>query len=146
MPRGTEPALITCRAEPPDPARETISPSPTVTDSTDGTDPEDSASRAGSPEVSTHRPSVAMPMGSTSYRSVSMADRIRPALAQDTACSVLRPPNTTATRILGCPTRPPVRPASQSPQAEVQSEPPGYGLLSASRATYASEMRSSASS
>src|SRR5690242_1137710 len=38
-----------------------------------------------------------------------MADRIRPALAQDTACSVLRPPNTTATRIFSCPTRPPVR-------------------------------------
>src|SRR5690242_7378507 len=44
-----------------------------------------------------------------------MADRIRPALAQDMACSVLRPPNTTATRIFSCPTRPPS--ATQSIQS-----------------------------
>ncbi len=74
-----------------------------ATDSTVGSVPPVSASRAGSPEVSTHRPSVAMPIGSTSYRSGSMAERISPALAHDTACSVLRPPNTTATRILRCP-------------------------------------------
>src|SRR5690242_6639131 len=61
-----------------------------------------------------------MPMGSTSYRSGSMADRIRPALAHDTACSVLRPPNTTATRILGCPTHPPV----PKPEAEARSPKP----------------------
>ena len=102
-----------------------ISAPATATDSTEGTDPAESASRAGSPEVSTQRPSVAMPMGSTSYRSGSMADKIRPALAQDTACSLLRPPNTTATRILRCPcTRPPVG---------TNSEP--YGLLRDSRAT-----------
>jgi len=75
-----------------------ISEPGSATDSTDGEEPEDSASRATSPEVSTHRPSVAMPIGSTSYRSRSMAESTRPALAQDTACSVLRPPNTTATR------------------------------------------------
>src|ERR1700691_3266886 len=33
-----------------------------------------------------------------------MADRTRPALAQETACSVLRPPNTTAIRIFRGPT------------------------------------------
>src|SRR5580692_7126054 len=37
-----------------------------------------------------------------------MAESTSPALAQDTACSALRPPNTTATRILRCPcTHPP---------------------------------------
>jgi len=34
--------------------------------STDGGSPEPSASRAGSPEVSIHRPSRAMPIGTTS--------------------------------------------------------------------------------
>ena len=43
-----------------------ISAPATVTDSTEGSVPPDSASRAGSPEVSTQRPSVAMPIGSTS--------------------------------------------------------------------------------
>ena len=71
-----------------------------ATASTDGEDPDDSASRAGSAEVSTHRPSRAIPIGTTSYRSGSMPPRISPALAHDTACSLLRPPNTTATRIL----------------------------------------------
>src|ERR1700678_67878 len=43
-----------------------------------------------------------MPIGTTSYLSRSMAPRKSPALAHDTACSALRPPNTTATRTLRC--------------------------------------------
>ncbi len=73
-----------------------------ATASTDGGSSEFSASRAGSPEVSTHRPSRAMPIGTTSYLSLSMAPSTSPALAHDTACSALRPPNTTATRTLRC--------------------------------------------
>src|SRR3984885_3185506 len=71
-----------------------------ATASTEGLAPDVSASRAGSPEVSTHRPSRVMPIGTTSYRCGSMPPRMSPALAHDTACSLLRPPNTTATRIL----------------------------------------------
>jgi len=64
---GTSPAAVTCKA-PPRPAegRGVISAPGTATASTEGSEADDSASRAGSAEVSTHRPSVAMPMGSTS--------------------------------------------------------------------------------
>ena len=44
-----------------------------------------------------------------------MADRTKPALAQETACSVLRPPNTTATRIFRCPDA--ISPDAISPDA-----------------------------
>src|SRR5919112_2813230 len=54
--------------------------------------------------ASTHRPSVAMPTGTTSYRSGSSAAITLPAETQEMACSALRPPNTTATRTLpACP-------------------------------------------
>jgi hypothetical protein len=56
-------------------------------------------SRAGSPAASTHRPSRVMPTGTTSYWSGSSAVRMLPALTQEMACSELRPPNTTATRV-----------------------------------------------
>src|SRR5260370_8629320 len=53
-----------------------------------------------------------------------MADRIRPALAQETACSVLRPPNTTATRILRCPcTHPPVLSGANPPATRTRQPP-----------------------
>src|SRR6516225_9657608 len=45
-----------------------------------------------------------------------MAESTRPALAQDTACSVLRPPNTTATRTFPV-TRPP------SPETSPETSP-----------------------
>ena len=60
--RGTEPGELTCK----DPPSGTIDVPGTATASTDGDDPADSARRPGSSEVSTHRPSVAMPIGSTS--------------------------------------------------------------------------------
>src|SRR5690606_36801535 len=46
----------------------------------------------------THRPSVVIPIGTTSYLSRSSARSTLPAVTHDTACSELRPPNTTATR------------------------------------------------
>ena len=55
-------------------------------------------SRSGSPDSSTQRPSVAMPTGTTSYFSLSMACSTLPAVTQEMACSLERPPNTTATR------------------------------------------------
>ncbi len=60
--RGTEPGELTES----EPACGTISAPGTATASTDGSDPADKERRPGSPEVSTHRPSAAMPMGSTS--------------------------------------------------------------------------------
>ena len=60
----------------------------------------DAAARAGSPPASTQRPSGVMPTGTTSYSSRSSAASTLPALTQEMACSVLRPPNTTATRTL----------------------------------------------
>ena len=58
--------------------------------------------RCGSPLVSTQRPSRVMPTGTTSYSSVLSAARMLPPLTQEMACSVLRPPKTTATRSLSC--------------------------------------------
>src|SRR4051812_41804340 len=52
-----------------------------------------------SPSVSTQRPSRVIPTGTTSYSSGSSAARMLPALTQEIACSVLRPPKTTATRV-----------------------------------------------
>src|SRR3954468_1956278 len=52
-----------------------------------------------SPFVSTQRPSRVIPTGTTSYSSGSSAARMLPALTQEIACSVLRPPKTTATRV-----------------------------------------------
>src|SRR5579859_3221515 len=60
-----------------------------------------------------------------------MADRIRPALAQDTACSVLRPPNTTATRIFPCPTRPPVRRGQEGAPQKLNDQAKACTLWSA---------------
>ena len=65
------------------------------------------ASDVESPLVSTQRPSRVMPTGTTSNSSGSRAVRMLPALTQEIGCSVLRPPNTTATRVLrGVLTRP----------------------------------------
>ena len=55
-------------------------------------------SRSGSPDSSTQRPSVAMPIGTTSYASRSIAASTLPAVTQEIACSLDRPPKTTATR------------------------------------------------
>src|SRR4051794_20689661 len=56
------------------------------------------ASRAGSSDSSTHRPSWVIPTGTTSYRSGSMACRTLPAVTHEIACSLERPPKTTAIR------------------------------------------------
>ena len=56
-------------------------------------------SRSVSPDSSTQRPSVAMPIGTTSYLSRSMACSTLPAVTQEIACSLDRPPKTTATRL-----------------------------------------------
>ena len=61
------------------------------------------ASRSGSPDSRTQRPSVAMPTGTTSYRSRSIALSTLPAVTQEIACSLERPPKTTATRGLRVP-------------------------------------------
>ena len=57
-------------------------------------------SASGSPEVSTQAPLGVIPTGTTSYRAGSSAARTLPADTQEIACSVLRPPKTTATRTL----------------------------------------------
>ena len=84
---GTAVGPLNTSPPPPGPAAGVTDTPGVATASTDGRAPDVSASRAGSPEVSTHRPSRAMPIGTTSYRSGSMAPRISPALAHDTACS-----------------------------------------------------------
>jgi hypothetical protein len=56
----------TWSAGPAGPVCGVISAPSTATDSTEGSVPPDNASRVGSPEVSTQRPSVPMPIGSTS--------------------------------------------------------------------------------
>src|SRR6266487_4392995 len=56
-------------------------------------------SASGSPLVSTQAPFAVMPTGTTSYRSRSSAASTLPADTQEMACSGLRPPKTTATRI-----------------------------------------------
>lgn len=56
------------------------------------------ASAAGSPSVSTHDPSGVMPIATTSNRSGSRLRRMLPAETHEMACSLLRPPKTTATR------------------------------------------------
>src|SRR6202007_3347536 len=45
-----------------------------------------------------HRPSLVMPMGTTSYFSLSIALTTDAAESNDTSCSPLRPPNRTPTR------------------------------------------------
>ena len=57
------------------------------------------ASRSGSSVPSTQAPSRAMPTGTTSNRSRSRWRSTLPAETQEMACSLLRPPNTTATRV-----------------------------------------------
>ena len=59
-----------------------------------------SRSVSGSPEVITQAPLGVIPTGTTSYRAGSSAARTLPADTQEIACSVLRPPKTTATRTL----------------------------------------------
>src|SRR5690606_2808954 len=56
---------------------------------------------AGSASPRTHAPSGVMPMGTTSYFSGSRLRRMLPAEMQETECSLLRPPKTTATRVRG---------------------------------------------
>src|SRR6478736_5706699 len=55
-------------------------------------------SRSGSPDSRTQRPSVAMPIGTTSYSLGSMAASTLPAVTHEIACSLDLPPKTTATR------------------------------------------------
>src|SRR2546426_11488965 len=55
----------------------------------------------GSDGPNTQRPSGVMPTGRTSNRAGSRLASTLAADTQDTACSELRPPNTTATRSLG---------------------------------------------
>ena len=52
----------------------------------------------GSSASSTHRPSGAIPTGTTSYFSRSIAASTLPAVTHEMACSLERPPKTTATR------------------------------------------------
>src|SRR3954452_6158547 len=59
------------------------------------------ASAAASSATRTQRPLVVIPTGTTSYFVRSMAASTLPALTQEISCSVLRPPNTTATRTFG---------------------------------------------
>src|SRR5271167_711713 len=56
------------------------------------------ASASGLPSVSTHEPSGVMPTATTSKRCGSRLRRMLPADTHEMACSLLRPPNTTATR------------------------------------------------
>ena len=51
-----------------------------------------------SPDSSTQRPSVAIPIGTTSYAVRSIASSTLPAVTQLIACSLDRPPKTIATR------------------------------------------------
>src|SRR4029077_15688836 len=55
------------------------------------------SSRSASPAVS-QRPSLVIPMGTTSYLLLSMALTTDAAESSDTSCSPLRPPNRTPTR------------------------------------------------
>ena len=64
-----------------------------------GTWPGASRSASGSSGTRTQWPSLAMPTGTTSYRSRSSASRTLAAVAQETACSEDRPPKTRATRV-----------------------------------------------
>jgi hypothetical protein len=65
--------------------------------STSGNFPSVSDSRSGSPASSTHRPSVLIPTGTTSYLSRSITLSTPAAVTHEIACSLDRPPNTTAT-------------------------------------------------
>lgn len=56
------------------------------------------ASAAGLPSVSTHEPCGVMPIATTSNRRGSRLRRMLPAETHEMACSLLRPPKTTATR------------------------------------------------
>src|SRR6185312_6156576 len=69
--------------------------------STDGRSRPWIASCSGSSVPSTHAPSRAIPTGTTSNRSRSRWRSTLPAETQEMACSLLRPPNTTATRTRG---------------------------------------------
>src|SRR3954447_432685 len=71
--------------------------------------------------ASTQRPSVAMPTGTTSYRSGSRAAITLPADTQEIACSALRPPKTTATRTL------PACPLITTDPSRATPQPPGGG-------------------
>ena len=67
-------------------------------DATSGRDEAESDHSWVSPEASTHWPVLAIPIGMTSYFVWSMAPRTPAAVTQLTACSLERPPNSTATR------------------------------------------------
>ena len=89
-----------CTTRPVDPAsrvRDTAARSPSTAGSLSGPV---ICSISGSPDSSTQRPSVAMPIGTTSYLLRSMACSTLPAVTHEMACSLDRPPNTTATRNL----------------------------------------------
>ena len=49
--------------------------------------------------TTTHRPDRVMPIPTTSYRVRSITPTTPAAVRQDTACSLLVPPKTTATRV-----------------------------------------------
>src|SRR6266545_2279494 len=66
--------------------------------STSGSLPSVIDSRSGSPLSSTQWPLVLMPTGTTSYLSRSIACSTLAAVTQEMACSLDRPPNTTATQ------------------------------------------------
>ena len=66
---------------------------------TSGTWPGASRSGSGSSATRTHRPSRAIPTGTTSYLSRSIAASTLAAVEHDTACSGDRPPKTMATRV-----------------------------------------------
>ena len=67
--------------------------------STEGSSRPRMASCAESPVPSTQRPSRVIPTGTASNRSGSRLPRTQPADRHEMVCSLLRPPNTTATRI-----------------------------------------------
>ena len=68
--------------------------------STDGSARSEITSSRGSSVPSTQPPSAVMPTGTTSNRSGSRCPSTDPAETHEIACSLLRPPNTTATRTL----------------------------------------------
>ena len=117
------------------------------------------ARRSASPDSSTHRPSRAMPIGTTSYLSWSRAARTLPAVTQEIACSLDRPPKSTATRGLprgpgssgwggrvahGGPTLPAVLPGTGEPRPASGVPGPGAGAaqVPASREAMATPHRS----
>lgn len=96
---GTAPGSVSTTSRLAGSTERTTTPSPdSARSATFGRARSAMAMRSGASAVSAQRPSVVMPMGSTSYLSRSMALRTAPAVTTEMACSELRPPKTTATR------------------------------------------------